>query len=192
MLEPQKTQCAVSSLRTQQDCGTWVPWEIIPCLGLPCSSAGKESACKEGDPSLIPGLGSSPGGGRGNPLQSSCLENPHGQRSLVGYSPRGCKESDMTEQQSTGLYVCSYHFSILSIFRLFTLTRIQQELSTSKNHVRLLAIIWDFKTQSRPSESLLLFFSFWKCNFHKQNMRVIRDVMILFILKKLTLKNNFS
>ena len=38
-------------------------------------------------------------GGHGNPLQYSCLENPHGQRSLVGYiySPWGCKESDMTE-----------------------------------------------------------------------------------------------
>ena len=34
----------------------------------------------------IPGLGSSPGGGHGNPLQYSCLENPHGQRSWVGYS----------------------------------------------------------------------------------------------------------
>ena len=34
----------------------------------------------------IPGLGRSPGGGHGNPLQYSCLENPHGQRSLAGYS----------------------------------------------------------------------------------------------------------
>ena len=33
-----------------------------------------------------------------NPLQYSCLENPHGQRSLVGYSPWSRKESDMTEQ----------------------------------------------------------------------------------------------
>ena len=33
------------------------------------------------------------GGGHGNPLQYSCLENPHGQRSLAGYSPWGCKES---------------------------------------------------------------------------------------------------
>ena len=46
----------------------------------------------------IPGLGRSPGGGHGNPLQYSCLENPHGQSSLVGYSPRGCKDSDTTEQ----------------------------------------------------------------------------------------------
>ena len=43
----------------------------------------------------------SPGGGNGNPLQYSCLENPHGLRSLVGYCPWGHKESDMTEQLST-------------------------------------------------------------------------------------------
>ena len=49
------------------------------------------------DARLIPGSGRSPGEGNGNPLQSSCLENPHGQRSLVGYSPRGRNESDMTE-----------------------------------------------------------------------------------------------
>ena len=38
------------------------------------------------DLSSIPGLGRSPGGGHGNPLQYPCLENPHGQRSLSGYS----------------------------------------------------------------------------------------------------------
>ena len=45
-------------------------------------------------------LGWSLGGGHGNPPQYSCLENPHGQRSLAGYSPWGHKESDMTEQLS--------------------------------------------------------------------------------------------
>ena len=50
---------------------------------------------------MIPGLGRSPGEGHGNQLQYSCLENPHGQRSLAGYSPWGHKESDMTEQLST-------------------------------------------------------------------------------------------
>ena len=49
------------------------------------------------DTGLIPGSGGSPGGGHGNPLQYSCLENPHGQRSLAGYSSWGHKESDMTE-----------------------------------------------------------------------------------------------
>ena len=43
----------------------------------------------------IPGLGGSPGGGHGNPLQYSCLENP--ERSLAVYSLSGCKESYMTE-----------------------------------------------------------------------------------------------
>ena len=49
------------------------------------------------DAGLIPGLGRSPGGGHGDPLQYSCLENPHGQRSLVGYSLEGHKELDTTE-----------------------------------------------------------------------------------------------
>ena len=53
---------------------------------------------------MIPGLGRSPGGGHGNPLQCSFLENPHGQRSLAGYSPWGRKESGMTEQLSTVQY----------------------------------------------------------------------------------------
>ena len=49
------------------------------------------------DAGSILGWGRSPGGGHGNPLQYSCLENSHGQRSLAGYSPWGCMESDMTE-----------------------------------------------------------------------------------------------
>ena len=59
---------------------------------------------------LIPGLGRSPGGGHGNPLQYSYLENPHGQRSLVGYSPWGCKESSTTERLST-----AQHFGNFSV-----------------------------------------------------------------------------
>ena len=56
---------------------------------FPGGSAGKESASNAGNLSSIPGLGRTLGGGHGNPLQYSCLENPHGQRSLVGYSPWG-------------------------------------------------------------------------------------------------------
>ena len=67
-------------------------------MGFPGGSAGKDSTCNIGDPGSIPGSGRSPGGGNGNPLQRSCVENPHGQRGLVGYSPWGPKESDMTEQ----------------------------------------------------------------------------------------------
>ena len=46
---------------------------------------------------LIPRLERSPGGRYSNPLQYPCLENSHGQRSLVGYNPWGHKESDTTE-----------------------------------------------------------------------------------------------
>ena len=45
-------------------------------LGSPGGSNGEESPCHVGDPGSIPGLGRSPGGGHGNPLQYSCLENP--------------------------------------------------------------------------------------------------------------------
>ena len=73
-------------------------------LGFPGGSDGKESACNAGDLGLITGLGTSPGGGHGNPLQYSCLENPHGQRSLAGCSPWDHKESDTTERLSTAQY----------------------------------------------------------------------------------------
>ena len=69
--------------------------------GFPYGSDGKESACNARDLGLIPGLGRSPGGGHGNPLQFSCLEDPLGQRSQEGYSPWGCKELSMTERLNT-------------------------------------------------------------------------------------------
>jgi len=50
-----------------------IPWRrdrlsISVFLGFPCGSAGKESACNVGDLGLIPGLGRSPGEGKGYPL----------------------------------------------------------------------------------------------------------------------------
>ena len=59
---------------------------------------GKESICNEGNLCSMPGLGQSPGGRHGNPLQYSCLENPHGHKSLEGYHPQGHKVSGMTER----------------------------------------------------------------------------------------------
>ena len=58
---------------------------------------GNESTCNVGDLGLIPGLSRSPGEGYGNPLQCSCRAKPHGQRSLVGYSPWGSTELDATK-----------------------------------------------------------------------------------------------
>ena len=70
---------------------------LCSVVGFPGGSDGKESACNAGDLGSISGLGRSAGGGHGNPLQYSCLENPHGQGGPAGYSPWGGKESDMTE-----------------------------------------------------------------------------------------------
>ena len=70
------------------------------CIQYPvinhCGSAGKESTCNVGDLGLVPGLGRSPGEGKGYPLQYSGLENSMD----CMYSPWGCKKSDTTEQLS--------------------------------------------------------------------------------------------
>ena len=95
-----------------------IPWRmdnlLTPVfLGFPGGSDDKEFIYNVGDLSLIPWLGRSPGGEYGNPLQYSCLENPHGQRSLAGYSPWGCKESDMAERLSTAQHSINIHNGIL-------------------------------------------------------------------------------
>ena len=69
------------------------------------------------DTGLIPGSGRSPGEGHGNPLQYSCLENPHGQN-LAGYSPWGCKELDMTEATEhvyINKYVCIHTYMSIGL-----------------------------------------------------------------------------
>ena len=77
-------------------------------LHFPCGLAGKESACNAGDLSLIPGLGRSPGEGKGYPLQYSGLENS------MDLIPWGHKESDTTEQLSL-TQGNSILFSIVSV-----------------------------------------------------------------------------
>ena len=71
--------------------------DTFQLFGFLSGSEGKDSACNAEDPGSIPRSGRSPGEGNGNPLQYSCLENPHGQRSLAGYSPWGHKELETAE-----------------------------------------------------------------------------------------------
>ena len=73
--------------------------------GFPCGSVGKESASNAGDLGSISGLGRYPEEEKGYPLQYSCLEDPHGQRTLVGYSTWSHKELDVTEQISTAQHI---------------------------------------------------------------------------------------
>ena len=66
-------------------------------LGFPCGSTGKESACNSGDLALIPGLGRSPGEGKGYPLQYSGLENS-----------MGCIDHGVTKSQTR---LSDFHFT---------------------------------------------------------------------------------
>ena len=70
--------------------------QLFELKGFPSVSDDKESTCNVGDLGSIPGLGRSPGGGKGYPLQYFHLETPHGQKSLVGCNAWGRKELDMT------------------------------------------------------------------------------------------------
>ena len=62
---------------------------IYKNMGFPSGSDGKESACNMEDLGLIPGLGRSPGGGHGNPLQYFCLENPMDRGAWQGLQSMG-------------------------------------------------------------------------------------------------------
>ena len=81
----------------------------------------------------IPGSGRSPGGGHGNPLQYACLENPHGQRSLTGYSPWGQRVGhDWSDLAPTHAQACSRtwtlkHYTALASWWTLASVKIQQE-----------------------------------------------------------------
>ena len=67
----------------------------------------KKSACNAGDLGWILGSGRFLGEGNGNPLQYSYVGNPMDRNPMVGYSPRGYKESDMTEQRTLSFSLSS-------------------------------------------------------------------------------------
>ena len=89
---------SIGSQRIWHDWATELNWTFLRAsqevlmVKNPPGNAGDA-----GDVGSVPGLGRFPGGGYGNPLQYSCLENPQGRRSLVGCSPWGRTESDTTE-----------------------------------------------------------------------------------------------
>ena len=87
-------RCSLSKL--------WVQWKLV----FPGGTVVKNPPANAGDPNKRLGFNLwfrkiPPGGGHGNPLQYSCLENPRGRRSLAGCSPWGHKELDTTGQLST-------------------------------------------------------------------------------------------
>ena len=90
-----------------------------PLIGFPGGSDGKESACNAGDPGLIPGSGRSPG----EEAPVFLPGESYGHRSLVGYSPWGCKELDMTEPLSHAhTHICILCFlNLNNVIRNFCL-----------------------------------------------------------------------
>ena len=108
----------------------------------------QEIICNAGDLGLIPGSGRSSGGGHGNPPQYSCLVNPHGQRSLAGYSPQGHQRvrydwvakhacTHMVDSQRGIYFMCtaqrfSYTYTIVhSLFQIFFPYRLLQNIERS-------------------------------------------------------------
>ena len=67
---------SMESHRVGHDCSDLAAAAVVSPSGLPQWLSGQEPACNAGDLGLIPGSGISPGGGHGNPLQYSCMENP--------------------------------------------------------------------------------------------------------------------
>ena len=70
----------------------WLPWYL----------PGKGPTANAGDDGSVPGSGRSPGGRNGTPVSSP--GEPHGQRSLVGDSPRGHEESDTTQWLNNNIF----------------------------------------------------------------------------------------
>ena len=71
---------------------------------FPGGSDGKESTCNVGDLGLVSGLGKILLRKKWQPIPAFLPGEFHGQRSLVGFSPQGCKELDMTEATDTSSF----------------------------------------------------------------------------------------
>ena len=131
-------------------------WSII-ALSFPGVSVVKNLPSSAGDTGLIPGWGRSSGEGNGNPLQDSCLGKSHGQRSLAGYSPRGCKGLDMTERLNNNRIValqCCVSFCRTTNWISYILTYISSLFScpppTPPSH------------SSRSSQSRKFYLTHWR------------------------------
>ena len=100
---------------------------IVEVQGLQLILVVKNMPANAGDIrdlGLIPGSGRSPWRRPGNPLQYPCLENPHEQRSLAGYSPWGRKESDITEWPAVSLsLVVAVSIVFLLVYRHLSVMR---------------------------------------------------------------------
>ena len=112
--------------------------------GFPGGLAGKESACNAGDLGSIPGLGRSPGEGKGYPLQYSGLENP------LDCSPWGRQESDTTERLSHLTHNATYSVTFLFYRYFVSPVPLHPPPSLLYFAFQVLTLLYSF-LQSRPA-----------------------------------------
>ena len=103
-------------------------------VGFPCGSAGRESACNAGDLGSIPGLGRSPGKGKGYPLQFSGLEN------FMGCIVHGVAES------RTRLSDFHFHYGWVALFNFSCLGPMYTSISG------LMTVRYDFIRAKESSD----------------------------------------
>ena len=113
---------------------------------LTSGSDSKESVRNAGDPGLIPGSWRSLGEGKGYPHKYSCLENltdSPGKRSLVGYSPWGCKEPDMTEWLTIDTHT---HIHTHTHTHAGSIMAVMVEVATRMGPVWVMFLLWRYRT----------------------------------------------
>ena len=135
----------------------WLPGT----LGFSCSSVGIESACNAG--SSIPGLGRSPGGGHGNPLQSSCLAYPmdRGAWRATLHGVAWVGHDLMTKPPPPGtLLKQQYCLTLFSKYFIKMVTRVQIEIKKFKPY----SSVYSF--QDTDSIPLQLLYSSAICILH--------------------------
>ena len=107
-----------------------VQWACGLFKGFPSGSVVKISDCNAGEAGDVgsnPESGRAPGGGHGNPLQYSCLENPMDRGAWQSTVQRVTKSQTQLKWHSCGLLFCSLHFSFLDIVLLSKLIRWNRE-----------------------------------------------------------------
>ena len=163
----------------------WSPvtYRALTNLGrvFPCGSEVKASASNARDPGSIPGSGRSPGEVNGNPTPVFLPGESHGQKSLVGYSPWGRKESDTTERLHSLTDLGSSSFSVLSfcLFILFIGFSRQEYWSGLPFPSPVDHILSELYTMTRPSRVALHGMAHSFTELDKAVVHVIRLVSFL-------------
>ena len=127
------------------------------------SSDGKESACGAGDLGSIPGLGRFPWRMKWQPTPVHFAWKSHGQRSLVGCSPWGCKESGTTERLTLKRHLLS--FTVPFMTTVLSLASASYSGWADTSHTTLLVYYHLFVSSNNYQIKILKRFQCWTLRF---------------------------